>query len=340
MEIDINQPQGAGSSFDDERAGGLKAPARSKSLPLRALPSLTALQAFERTAAQLSFRRAARDLALSPSAISHQIRNLEDHFGVRLFARDGRTVRLTREGAHYLDSVKRGLSLLEEASRGLMHEGRGARRELRISALPIFMSTVLIPRLADFERRHPTLALRIQGTHDYADFEHGEVDLAIRLGREQASGLRLEPILEVRNLPVCAPSMGLTGLLSPLEISRHVLIQVTHQPQAWRDWFAAAGSPELRGADEIWFDSVSAALDAAEHGIGIALAPCPLIQARRGFGQTLTPVGEPSANADMLHLVLRSRHADSKWAVAFRKWLMESIAQTTQSSAPAAAQYS
>lgn len=168
----------------DQSAGGdlLKGIARAPLLPLRALPSLTALQAFERAASHLSFRRAARDLALTPSAIGHQIRNLEDHFGVHLFSRDGRTVRLTAEGATYLDAVSRSLSVLEEASRELMQEGRGARREIRVSALPIFRSTVMIPWLTAFEQQHPHVTLRGQGTHEYADFDRHDVNLALRLG--------------------------------------------------------------------------------------------------------------------------------------------------------------
>lgn len=322
MEFSIDQLAGPAGDL-------LKGASRSPLLPLRALPSLTALQAFERTASHLSFRRAARDLALTPSAISHQIRNLEDHFGVRLFSRDGRTVRLTPEGAAYLDAVSRSLALLDEASRGLMQEGRGARREIRVSALPIFMSTVMIPWLTAFEQQHPHVTLRVQGTHDYADFDRHDVDLALRLGREQSTGLRLEPVLELRNVPVAAPRLTSGRSLKPAELARRPLIHVTRQPQAWRDWFAAAGHAGPQGADEIWFDSLSEALDAAEHGFGVALAPSPLIQARRGFGDTLVLAGEPSRQAEMLNLVMRPPHADSTWVIAFRRWLLDAVRRTT-----------
>src|SRR5438876_10477165 len=114
-------------------------------LPLRAIPPLTALLAFERAASQLSFRRAARDLALSPSAVSHQIRGLEALFGVKLFVRGARSVRLTADGERYLAKVSVALAALQDASRDMLRHRRDANAELWISSLPFFTSAVLIP---------------------------------------------------------------------------------------------------------------------------------------------------------------------------------------------------
>src|SRR6059058_6315381 len=106
-------------------------------LPLRAIPPLAALLAFERAAAQLSFRRAARDLALSPSAISHQIRGLEEQFGVKLFVRGARSVRLTPDGERYLAKVSVALATLQEAGREMMRHRRDGGSELWISSMQI-----------------------------------------------------------------------------------------------------------------------------------------------------------------------------------------------------------
>ena len=130
--------------------------------PLRAIPPLTALLAFERAAAQLSFRRAARDLALSPSAISHQIRGLEEQFGVKLFVRGARSVRLTADGERYFARISVALAALQDAGREMLRHRRDSGGELWISSLPFFTSTVLLPALADFKRRHPALTLRIE----------------------------------------------------------------------------------------------------------------------------------------------------------------------------------
>src|ERR1700704_5552885 len=117
-------------------------PSGQPDMPLRAIPPLTALLAFERAARHLSFRRAARDLALSPSAISHQIRGLEAQFGVKLFVRGARSVRLTPDGERYLDKVSVPLATLENASRDMLQNRHDGRSELWISSLPFFTNTI------------------------------------------------------------------------------------------------------------------------------------------------------------------------------------------------------
>src|SRR3954467_11095058 len=117
---------------------------------LRAIPPLTALLAFERAATQLSFRRAARDLSLSPSAVSHQIRGLEEQFGIKLFVRGARSVRLTADGGRYLAKVSVALATLQEAGRDILRQRRDGGSELWISSLPFFTSTVLLPALPGF----------------------------------------------------------------------------------------------------------------------------------------------------------------------------------------------
>ena len=183
--------------------------------PLRTIPPLAALLAFARAATQLSFRRAARDLSLSPSAISHQIRGLEQQFGIKLFIRGTRTVRLTPEGERYLAKVSAALATLQEASRDMPRQRRDGSGEFWISSLPFFTSAVLLPALPDFKRRHPALTLRIEATHQYADFNASRVDVAIRYGREYSAGLKFEPLVEVKGLPVCAPALAKAGLTPP-----------------------------------------------------------------------------------------------------------------------------
>src|SRR4051794_4389205 len=182
-------------------------PSSSPETPLRSIPPLNALLAFERAASQLSFRHAARDLALSPSAISHQIRGLEQQFGVKLFIRGARSVRLTADGERYLAKVSAALASLQEASREITRRRRDGSGELWISSLPFFTSAVLLPALPDFKCRHPALTLRIEATHQYADFNASRVDVAIRYGREHSAGLKFEPLIEIAGLPVCAPAL-------------------------------------------------------------------------------------------------------------------------------------
>ena len=216
--------------------------------PLRTIPPLAALLAFERAATQLSFRRAARDLSLSPSAISHQIRGLEEQFGVKLIIRGASSVRLTPEGERYLGKVSVALATLQEASREILRQRRDGSGELWISSLPFFTSAVLLPALPEFKRRHPALTLRIEATHQYADFNASRVDVAIRYGREHSTGLKFEPLVEVRGLPVCAPALVKGGLRRPEDLSDQVLIHLTTQPRAWPAWLKEAGMAHLTRA--------------------------------------------------------------------------------------------
>jgi LysR family glycine cleavage system transcriptional activator len=295
-------------------------------VPLRAIPPLTALLAFERAASQLSFRRAARDLALSPSAISHQIRGLEAQFGVKLFIRGARSVRLTADGERYLAKISGALAALQDAGREMMKHRRDGGHELWISALPFFTSTVLIPALADFKRRHPALTLRIEATHQYADFNSSQVDVAIRYGREHSTGLKFEPLIEVRGLPVCAPALVKGGLRHPEDLSRQVLIHLTSQPRAWPAWLEEAGIPELIPRGHLWLDSVPAMLEAAEQGLGVTLAMAPLIKARAGFGKKLiAPLDFAAEHTETIYLVSRTEQARDRRIGALRRWIVDAV---------------
>jgi LysR family transcriptional regulator, glycine cleavage system transcriptional activator len=297
---------------------------------LRAIPPLTALLAFERAASQLSFRRAARDLALSPSAISHQIRGLEAQFGVKLFVRGARSVRLTADGERYLAKVSSGLATLREAGREILRHRRGGGDELWISALPFFTSTVLIPALADFKRRNPGLTLRIEATHQYADFNASRVDVAIRYGREHSTGLKFEPLVEVSGLPVCAPALIRRGLRAPEDLSREVLIHLTTQPLIWSAWFKQAGIPDLTPRGNLWFDSVPAMLEAAEQGLGVTLAMAPLIKARPGFGKKLVaPFDLETRPAETIYLVSRTEQARDRRIGALRRWIIDAVGRAS-----------
>jgi LysR family glycine cleavage system transcriptional activator len=290
------------------------------------IPPLAALLAFERAASQLSFRRAARDLSLSPSAISHQIRGLEALFGTKLFLRGPRSVRLTAAGERYLEKVAAALLTLEGAGRDMMKLQRGRAGELWISALPFFTSTVLIPALADFNRKNPDLTLRIEATHQYADFNNSSVDVAIRYGREQSSGLKFEPLVEVSGLAVCSPALVKAGLKTPQDLSRQVLLHLAAQPQAWPTWLREAGVPDLTPRGHVWLDSVPAILEAAERGVGVALGMAPLITARRGFGSMLVaPFELQTRHRETLYLVSRSEQARDRRITALRHWIVSAV---------------
>jgi LysR family transcriptional regulator, glycine cleavage system transcriptional activator len=289
------------------------------------IPPITTLRAFERAAARLSFRLAAHELSLTPSAVSHQIRGLEQHFGTRLFLRTGRTLSLTSVGQSYLASIRPSLLALEKSSQ-LLSPREGGRRELVISALPYVVSVMLLPRLNEFAVVHPGVTFRFDTKSSYADFDTSTVDLAIRMGRERSAGLHLDKLLDVRALPVCAPQLlkGKNAIRVPADLCKHTLIGVSLQPSRWAHWLQAMGVPDLVPKGEIWFDSVPLALEAVELGLGVALAMDPLVRSTPSFGRVLVaPLAVSGDKPLTYYAVTRPEQKDDPLLLAFRRWLMQ-----------------
>ena len=198
--------------------------------------------------------------------------------------------------------------------------------ELWISSLPFFTSAVLIPALPEFKRRHPQLTLRIEATHQYADFNASRVDVAIRYGREHSTGLKFEPLVAVKGLPVCAPALVKAGLKQPEDLSRQVLIHLTTQPRAWPAWLKEAGLQHLSPRGHLWLDSVPAMLEAAEQGLGVTLGMSPLIKARPGFGKKLiAPFAFEATHSETIYLVSRTEQARDRRIAAVRRWIVEAV---------------
>ena len=290
------------------------------------IPSTTALLAFKEAATHQSFRKAAELLGLSPSAVSHQIRGLEARFGVRLFARSTRAVSLTEAGRDYLVEVKVALATLAAAGDTVRSLSSVHHAALRVSALPFFSSTVILPWLGQLEDFCPGLSLKLAATHDYADFDGVGVDVAIRYGKRRAAGLRFEKLIDVQYVPVCTPELAGT-IAQPSGLADKILIQLTAQPHAWPAWLAASAHPQFKPKRELWVDSVPAALEAAEHGLGVALALHPLIAAREGFGQSLVAPFPPAGSSGTFYLVTRSEQFHDRRIIGFRAWLNYALEQ-------------
>jgi len=252
------------------------------------LPPIDALRAFACAAETSSFKRAAEDLGLSPSAVSRQIQALEAHLGVALFRRLNPGLELTSDGRRYLESVRRVLGELRRARDDVAVTRTGP---LRVSALESFTESWLIPHLADFERAHPGIELHVEATLRYADFARDPVDVAIRFGTGPWGELHSEPIVDVAYFPVCSPTLrrGDSPLVSPADLAAHTLIHVTQTPDSWREWLNVAGVPDLEPRRNVTYDHVSIALSAAEAGRGVALTTEFLCAPRLASGRLCEP---------------------------------------------------
>lgn len=241
----------------------------------RSLPPLTALQAFHAAGLAGSFQVAARKLAVTPSAISHQVRALEHWLGRPLFVRAPRHVRLNRDGQAFLRVIGRSFDEIREAAdRIRANESKVAT--VRISALPLFTSAWLIPRLEAFERDHPDISLEIDTTSRMVDFSRERVDLAIRNVDQPAGGLEYRKLLDVRPVPICTAPLS-RNLSTPADLALQTLIHISTRPGSWPRWLAAVGFPGLQPKQNLTFDSVPAALEAAALGRGIAMGMDPIV---------------------------------------------------------------
>ncbi len=292
----------------------------------RDLPPTAALRAFSCAARTLSFKQAAAELHLSPSALSRQIQGLEDHLGVKLFRRLNPGLELTAEGRRYLAGVEPALERLTAAQAELAPK----KRRLRVSALESFSESWLVPNLPDFERAHPGVQLEIEATLRYADFTRDDVDVAIRFGRGPWEGLHSEALVELDFFPVCSLALA-TGddppLRTPADLARHTLIHVVQTPGAWPAWLRAAGVELLQPRRAVTYDHVAIALAAAESSQGVALSTPILCGARLRERRLIRPFGPNVRSAETYHFVCRTKDLAEPRIAALREWLLRRLAE-------------
>jgi LysR family glycine cleavage system transcriptional activator len=289
------------------------------------LPSLPALRAFVHAARTLSFKEAADEIHVSPSALSRQIQALEEHLGAPLFVRKNPGLALTEAGTRYLATAERVLRDLRDAGRAVGSRDSGP---LRVSALESFSAKWLVPNLPRFEALHPGVEIELEATLRYADFARDPVDLAIRFGVGPWADLHAEPIVDLHFFPVCSPALraGDPPLREPGDLARHAWIHVSQVPDAWADWARSIGLPALRGRRDLRFDHVGLALSAAESGQGVALSPSLLCAPELADGRLCAPFDLPVRSKATYHLVCRAENLGDPRIAAFRDWLVASLA--------------
>jgi LysR family transcriptional regulator, glycine cleavage system transcriptional activator len=197
------------------------------------LPSLNGLRAFEAAARLLSFTQAAADLNVTQTAISHQIRRLEDQLGIKLFLRHGRSLTLTQEAQDYLPAVRSAFEDLRRATARLHRSGR--ERRLTVSTTASLATKWLVSRVAAFQDANPGMEIRITTSTGLVDFRREEVDLAVRYGRGHWPGLRADWLMAERLFPVCSPGLlrGSEPLRLPADLARHTLLHTTVYRDDW-----------------------------------------------------------------------------------------------------------
>ncbi|MFN3953317.1 MAG: transcriptional regulator GcvA [Pararhodobacter sp.] len=286
------------------------------------LPPLNALRLFEAAGRHLSFKLAAQELDVTPSAVSHGVQGLEDWLGTPLFARNARGLSLTEAGATYLPAVRDSLTLLASASERV--PGRRTADHIRISVSPTFGARLLLPKLGRFRDRHPETAVYIDTTHHQVAFPQDGADLAIRMGTGEWPGLEAECLLYEDLVPVCAPAMR-ERFQSLGSVGDWPLIHVTTVTHDWSSWLESIGQASAISNQGLRVDTLQMAFDAALRGMGVVLGRRPLIDPEIDAGTLVTLVDQPMRSPTAYWLVGLPETMTRPDIQSFRLWLIEEL---------------
>ena len=298
------------------------------------LPSLNGLRAFEAAARHLSFTQAASELNVTQTAISHQIRRLEEELGIRLFVRKNRALALTPKARDYLPGVRAAFNDLRLATDQLLRKEDD--RVLTVSTLASLAAKWLLPRLTDFQEAHPGIDVRITTSTALVDFRNGDVDAAIRYGRGNWQGLRAEWLMADEVFPVCSPALlnGKRPLKCPEDLRDHVLLHTTANIDDWRQWLTAAGLPsDISKQQGITFDLMLMTVQAAIDGIGVAMGRTSYVQDDIAKGRLVVPFKIALPADAGFYLVSPEGAAEPPKLRAFRQWLVASAKNGPEKSA-------
>jgi len=295
----------------------------------RQLPPLNALRAFEAAGRHLSFRKAAEELNVTPAAISHQVKALEEYCGAPLFRRLTRALLLTDAGQAALPLLGEGLDRLAEAAAGMRAHEDGP--VLTVSVAPSFAAKWLVPRLDRFRAAYPDFDIRVDATDRVIDFARESADVAVRYGPGKYPGLHADCLMSEVSSPVCSPRLleGSHPLRTPADLRHHTLLHVDWKEESeaapnWRMWLLAAGLHDIDATRGLSFNHESMAVQAAIEGHGVVLGGSVLVGDDLAAGRLVRPFD--LSLSDPLnfsyYVVSPEADVDRPKVAAFRLWMI------------------
>lgn len=286
------------------------------------LPPLSGLRLFEAAGRHVSFKLAAEELRLTPSAVSHGIVALERWLGVALFERGPRGLALTEAGRDYLPYVSEALTMIATGTQRL--PSRRADRKIVISSAPTFAARVLLPNLERFRARHPEISVAIDTQHRQVGFPIDGVDLAIRMGRAPWPGLSSTRLLGERLVPVCAPRYHarLGG-----DLTRATLIHLSAATEDWAAWAEATGAEGLDLARGVSFDTIHMCIEAAVAELGVMIGRRPLVDRELADGSLVAASAAAIDGATAYWLVGAEGVETRPDIAAFKRWVIEEVSR-------------
>lgn len=288
----------------------------------RNLPPFPAVRAFEAAARHLSFKRAAEELHVTQSAISHQIKALEHYLGQPLFRRAKGGVVLTDAGKTCLPEIGKALDRLESCTDSIRE--RDVSGVIEIITTPAFAGRWLISRLGEFRDIYPALDVRLATTIGGVDLERDRADVAIWYGKESGTALQTDAVLRSALYPICSPDLisGGHALRNPQALRHHTLLH-GDRGEAWTQWSKDAGNLELDVSRGIRFDDCNLMIEAAIEGQGIALAFKSLVTRELTEGRLVCPFDLPMEPASWYYLITPQEWVKRPKIRAFREWILQ-----------------
>lgn len=293
----------------------------------RLLP-LNALRVFAAVGRLASFSRAATELNVTASAVSHQMRTLENYLGVPLLNRTGSRIELTNAGKLYLQQVQEGLAQLARATRAI--RAAKSERTLKISCAPSLSALWLMRRIGRFTESHPHIGLALTASRNLVDLHNGEYDLAIRYGRGAHEGFRCDLMSPNELFPVCSPRLvkGERPLRQPSDLRHHALLECTDGEYydaanpGWHGWLQSAGVYDVPPQRYLNFSPRLLMQQAAIDGLGVGLSRTLLAADFLESRQLICPFGPVLELTSSYYLICPAATADRPEIAAFRNWLI------------------
>lgn len=297
----------------------------------RKIPSLNALKAFEAAARHLSFKEAARELNVSQSAVSHQVKGLEESLGFSLFERGVRAVGLTPRGRRYYPVVRDAFDALAEGTERIFQ--RDSSGVITLQVYSTFTIRWLLPRLTRFHRQQGDIQVRLNTTQADADFERDDIHAAIMIGKPTEPTLRYDYLFDVELFPVCSPDFLLRfgEPVTPERLHEAQLLQVYPSPNDWRVWLEGQGLHTLDPDQGANLESYEVALGSAAQGLGVALGQQPYVARDLATGTLVEMFPDRRVrNPNRWYLAAPVDRAESPKVAFFREWLLSEVAQDSQ----------
>ncbi len=296
----------------------------------RPVPGTRALRTFEAAARHLNFTRAAHEVGLTPAAVSHQIKEMEEQLGVVLFHRTSRTIRLTEAGTLMFEASAEALEVLHRAANRARRLSRGSS-QLRVTADATFAAKWLMPRIDRYRKIRPDVDLRFDITYELRDFDRDDVDVGIRFGLGKYPGLRADRLFDNVIIPVCSPKLlrQEPPLVEPRDLLRHTLVHIEWSQQGvtwpnWRMWMAAAGVDDYDDSRTVVFGNSSELVQTAIEGTAVALVDFAMVANDLSEGRLVRPfeLGIRMAREFAYFLVCPEATADDPRIASFRDWMI------------------